>query len=140
MQTSCRLICLVVSLLAVAATVGCRAHLTEYMVPEHRLTASSTQLTQEQMQQAVRLGCIVAGWNVVNEYAGKTLAQVVSGEHFVTVAISYSGTFFRIEHEQSSPGIRFDGYVVHHRYKFWVDRLHRHIIAEIAKFHGGGPA
>jgi hypothetical protein len=138
MQPSSRVVVLAAAALVVAFAVGCRAHLTDYMIPEYNLTASSTQLSDQQMGEAVRLGCVAAGWNVLEENPGQTLAQVVAGRDNATVAISYSGSHFRIEHYESTPGVGFDGTVVHHRYKFWVDRLFRHIRDEVDRLHGAG--
>lgn len=140
MSTRSSAMLLAAAVLVVAFAVGCRAHLTEYTVPEYNLTASSTQLTDQQMGQAVRLGCVATGWDVLQENPGQTLAQVVSGGHDATVAISYSGSHFRIEHHASSEGVGFDGTVVHHRYKFWVDRLFRAIRNEVAELQRVGPS
>jgi hypothetical protein len=136
-RTTLLLACL--ALLPLLAAVGCRPQNAYIRVPEYHLTTPATQLTQQQMGQAIRLGCLAAGWGVVNEAAGQTLCQVISGGHDATVAIAYDGAHYIIEHYESSPGVGYDGETIHHRYNFWVDRLDRNIKAEIAKIHGAGP-
>jgi len=118
---------------------GCRANLTEYVIPEYKLASAAPALTDEQMGEAVRLGCEAAGWSVVKEDPGVTYAQVTAGRDEATVAIPYNGSSFKIEHHESTPGVAFNGEVVHHRYKFWVERLYRYIRDEVDRVGGAGP-
>jgi hypothetical protein len=122
----------------VVAAASCAPQLTPIRVPQHNLGSASAELTPKQMAKAVSQGCIAAGWGILSEAPGQTVAQVVSGGHSATVTITHSGSHYIIEHRESSPGLGYNGTAIHHRYNFWIDRLDRAIKNEIAKIHGAG--
>ncbi len=113
---------------------GCQYHLSEIHYPAYETTDRSLVLTTGEMSQLIQAGLMVAGWQKVDEKPGEMLAKVTSGGHTAVVKIRFNEVSYLIELASASPGLKYEatGQLIHHRYNFWVDRLHRVIQKEIA--------
>lgn len=119
-------LCVLVSLLVMSSCGSTMDPLTH-----PRYTYNSTALNQEDAQLAIRRGVMSAGWHLVQESPGQTIASVDSGGHFAKVAIDYNHVQYIINMVEASEGLRYDGTYIHKRYTFWVNRLDRHLKKEL---------
>ena len=71
------------------------------------------------------------GWRVVREGSDGIVATVSSMGQSATAHIQYDDRMYSIHYVASSPGLRFDGVAIHHRYNDWIDRLDRSIRTQL---------
>lgn len=115
-------------LISLFMILGCGSAMDPLTHP--RYTYNSTALSQEDAQLAIRRGIMSAGWSIVQETRGQTIASVNSGGHFAKVAVDYNHVQYIINLVEASEGLRYDGIHIHKRYTFWVNRLNRHLKKE----------
>ncbi|HEX6242840.1 MAG TPA: hypothetical protein VFZ61_18130, partial [Polyangiales bacterium] len=77
---------------------------------------------------AVVQGAVLRGWTIVHRGPGLVIADITANGHGARVRILSDATGWRIEHEQSSPGLKFSndperGPTIHRRYNQWVKAL-----------------
>jgi len=124
-QLRARFSVICVALVAALGGISCRTHLERVYNPSHDLGVVTIEL--ETMKEAIRGALYKAGWTVVEERPQETIASVVSGRHSAKISVSYTSSSWRIQLMESSPGLQYDGQVIHKRYSFWISRLDRHM-------------
>lgn len=62
-------------------------------------------------------------WVVDSDMPQSITASVSRSGHSATVRIVYGTDSYSIGYVASSPGLKFDGALIHKRYNHWVDRL-----------------
>jgi len=86
-------------------------------------------------RESVRAGILRAltgrGWRIVREDSSGIVAAVSSVGQSATVHIRYDERSYSIHYVDSSPGLRFDGVMIHHRYNDWIERLDRSVRAQL---------
>lgn len=90
--------------------------------------AGGAPFTAQYVEEATVQGAALRGWKIVHRSPGVVIADIVAGGHGARVRILSDATGWRIEHVQSSPGLRWSadptqGEVIHRRYNQWVKSL-----------------
>ena len=90
--------------------------------------AGAVPFTAQWVEEATVQGAVLRGWTIVHRAPGLVIADIAGGGHGARVRILSDATGWRIEHEQSSPGLRWSndpiqGPMIHRRYNQWVKAL-----------------
>lgn len=109
---------------------ACAPHLAPVYAPSSSagLGPQGRPYTIEQVGQAVVQGAIGKGWTVVAHQPGLVVAEVMAGGHSARVRVVYNESGWRIDRQQTSPGLKYradgrDGEIIHHRYNLWIRHL-----------------
>jgi hypothetical protein len=92
------------------------------------LSPMNVPFTPQQVEEATAQGAVYRGWKIVHRAPGLVIADIVAGKNGARVRILSDATGWRIEHEQSSPSLRWsvdpeNGEVIHKRYNQWIHQL-----------------
>jgi hypothetical protein len=126
------LIAAVLALLVVGTlgNLACGGSLPPVYVPTSPAIppAGGAPFSAQYVEEATVQGAVVRGWTIVHRQPGLVIADIAAGGHGARVRILSDATGWRIEHEQSSPGLRWStdptyGQVIHKRYNQWVKAL-----------------
>jgi hypothetical protein len=96
MNTSLRVWALIVVLLSL---VGCQSGMIKISSVDGQNIGS--ELSQDQIQAAIKLGAVTAGWRVDEVSDNRMLATYRIRGHTVIVAINYSADEYSIQYENS---------------------------------------
>ena len=94
--------------------------------------ASYGNLNSSQVRDAIVRGASNIGWAIESDSPGLLTAKLATRQHTVIVEIPYSTSSYTIRYK-SSINMLAEGGEIHRNYNRWVERLHRHINAELAK-------
>lgn len=121
---------LALCVVGILGNVACGGRLPPLYVPTSPagISAAGVPFTAQQVEEATVQGAIAHGWKVVHRAPGLVIADIAVGGHGARVRILSDATGWRIEHEQSSPSMRWSvhprhGQVIHRRYNQWVKIL-----------------
>jgi hypothetical protein len=121
---------LAVWVLGLLGNLACGGSLPPVYVPTSPALppAGGPPFTAQHVEEATVQGAVMRGWKIVHRAPGLVIADIVAGGHGARVRILSDATGWRIEHEQSSPGLRWStdpsyGQVIHKRYNQWVKAL-----------------
>jgi hypothetical protein len=106
--------------------LGCAVNLAQISQPTYQLAEPDT-INSKQMADAIKIACVNASWEILEETPGLINAKATAGSLNAEVAISYSANSYKIEHKRSSRGFGYTGELIHRRYNQWVNRLNKHI-------------
>lgn len=122
-------------LAALCLGLGCRPNLSPVYEPEGSVVATASGLspTADGVRGAILRAMTTKHWTVVGSEPGVILAHVNSGGHFATVRIEYDAEGYVILHEETSPGLKFDGDAIHRRYNHWIKGLNVQIQVELTR-------
>jgi hypothetical protein len=87
--------------------------------------------SRDSVRNAILRALTGRGWRVVREGPDGIVASVSSMGQSATAQIQYDERSYSIHYVGSSPGLRFDGVAIHHRYNDWIDRLDRSIRTQL---------
>jgi hypothetical protein len=114
----------------ILSNVGCGGRLTPLYVPTSPagLSAGGVPFAPQQVEEATAQAAVYGGWKIVHRAPGLVIADIAAGKHGARVRILSDATGWRIEHEQSSPSMRWSvnprhGQVINRRYNQWVKAL-----------------
>jgi hypothetical protein len=134
-----RNVLVVTSLLLTLAGSACSPTLAPVYSPAQTagVNAAGVPYTAAEIDQAAIAGAQAKGWTILSHAPGLTVAEVSAGGHSARVRIATSQGGWRIEHDQSSPGLHFGGddrhgAVIHRRYNHWVRLLDESIRQQLA--------
>ena len=91
-------------------------------------TTSGQPATPELVRAAILRGLAAKRWTVVSDQPGTLVATVTSREHTATIRIDYTAAEYSIHHQESTPGLKYDGTKIHKLYNNWVKMLNNAII------------
>lgn len=149
---------LIVAVLALvlAGTLGnvaCGHGLPPLYVPTSPagVSTAGVPFSAQQVEEATAQGAIFRGWAIIHRAPGLVIADMNSGGQGARVRILSDASGWRIEHEQSSPGLRWTqdperGQVIHKRYNQWVksldDSIRRALFVPVSAggYYAPGPA
>jgi hypothetical protein len=153
MNTSLRVGVLTIVLLSL---VGCQSKMTP--VTNFYDQHINSELSRDQIQKAIRVGAVTAGWSVDEVSDSQMLATYRIRSHIVVVSIDYPADDYSIQykssvnmkvrcgevHDLSEPEKVTTGRspcpggapptFIHRNYKAWIDELHRAIEAALQAF------
>lgn len=109
---------------------GCRT--VPISEPSQLTLSGYGKLTAEDVRGAIVRGGAGIGWQMADEAPGMVTGTWVARTHSVTVEIPYTNDSYAIKYRSSVNMDEKDG-MIHSNYNRWVDRLNRHISAELAK-------
>lgn len=115
--------------LTTAISSGCSAAKRPFNHPTH--TFNGAFENPKDVQAGVRNGILSAGWNLLDEAPGETVASVKSRGHYAKVIVKYTKSEYTIRMVESNEEQWYDRATARGRYTFWVNRLHRHLRKEL---------
>jgi hypothetical protein len=119
---------LAIVLLFAAVLVACNPTLAPILTVDERVSAPAEgPQSVERTHRAIRDALAARRWKVDSDEPGKIVASTEAGGHRARVRITYTADSYRIEHMESSHGLRYDGKNIHRRYNHWVKQLSRSI-------------
>ena len=115
-----------------AGVLACSAVTTIVHQPEQRVARrDGSAVPASEIKQAVLRALERRKWKVDKTTADAITAQVTAGGHMATARVTVGSGTYRIEHVDSSEGLRYDGKEIHHRYNHWIRRLDSTIMGEL---------
>jgi hypothetical protein len=81
----------------------------------------------ERTHRAIRDALAARRWKVEIDEPGRIIATTEAGGHRARVRIDYTADHYKIQYQDSSPGLNYDGTNIHRRYNHWVKQLSRSI-------------
>jgi hypothetical protein len=121
---------LVLVVLGMLGNVACGHKLSPVLTPVSAagITSAGVPFLPQQVEEATYQGALARGWQVVHRQPGLVVADLSTGGHGARVRILSDASGWRIEHEQSSPGLQFtqdptQGPLIHRNYNRWVKQL-----------------
>lgn len=115
---------------AVVIIEGCRSQPIQDVVAAP-VPVVGKALSIQDVQKAIVLGGVRAGWEVLPEQPGRLTARYVRGQHRATVDITHDTKSYDIKYRDSSWGSGSGE--VHRVYNTWVQNLDRSIRSELAQ-------
>ena len=110
-------------------SVGCKRTVPIEQRGNHALSAYG-KLTNNQVRDAIIRGGAGIGWEMQEERPGLVVGVWKARDHSVTVEIPYSTQEYVIKY-RTSTNLRAENGQIHSNYNRWIERLNRHITAEI---------
>jgi hypothetical protein len=121
---------LVLVVLGMLGNVACGHKLAPLLTPVSAagITSAGTPFLPQQVEEATYQGAIARGWQVVHRQPGLVVADISTNGQGARVRILSDASGWRIEHEQSSPGLYWTqhptrGPMIHRHYNNWVKKL-----------------
>ncbi|MET0283133.1 MAG: hypothetical protein ABW352_01630 [Polyangiales bacterium] len=141
-----RNVLVVTSLLLALAGGACSPTLAPVYSPAQTagVNGMGVPYTASEIDQAAVAGAQAKGWTILSHAPGLTVAEVSAGGHGARVRIATNEAGWRIEHDQSSPGLNYGsdarhGAVIHRRYNHWVRLLDEAIRQQLAHLTPAAP-
>lgn len=103
------------------------------LVPVHNihnapiLAARGQTPNVQNVRDAVLRALLSRGWQVDREGPDGVVATTVSRGNSATVLVQYDARAYSISYLDSSPGLKFNGSSIHHRYNEWIEKLDKSI-------------
>jgi hypothetical protein len=128
--------------LSITGLVACGANLSPVLNVEHApiIAPAGGPQALPVVHDAIIRALIARTWVVDADEPQSITASVSRSGHSATVRIVYGTNSYSIQHAGSSPGLKFDGVMIHKRYNHWVDRLRASIDQELQAVPGPPPA
>jgi hypothetical protein len=121
---------LVLVMLGMLGNVACGHKLAPVLTPVSAagISPAGIPFMPQQVEEATYQGALARGWQVVHRQPGLVVADITANGHGARVRIFSDASGWRIEHEQSSPGLYWTqdptrGPMIHRTYNRWVKQL-----------------
>jgi len=116
--------------LGMLGNVACGPKLTPLLIPVSAagISSNGVPFLPQQVEEATYQCALARGWQVVHRAPGLVIADITVKGHGARVRIYSDASGWRIEHEQSSPGLNWTadperGQLIHRNYNKWVKQL-----------------
>ena len=114
-----------------AVSVGCKKGIPIQDVHNGSVSAYG-KMSPTKVRDAILRGGSQIGWQMAEEKPGLVTATWAARDHSVMVEIPYTAKEYTIRYRSSHNMDEKDG-TIHRNYARWIDRLNRHINAELEK-------
>lgn len=121
---------LVLVVVGMLGNIACGHKLAPVLTPVSAagITSAGVPFMPQQVEEATYQGAVARGWQVVHRAPGMVIADLNDRGQGARVRILSDSTGWRIEHEQSSPGLRWTqhptrGPMISRHYNRWVKQL-----------------
>jgi hypothetical protein len=119
---------LAIVLLFAAVLVACNPTLAPILNVDEAMSAPAEgPQSVERTHRAIRDALAARRWKVEIDEPGRIIATTEAGGHRARVRIDYTADHYKIQYQDSSPGLNYDGTNIHRRYNHWVKQLSRSI-------------